>query len=407
MPVPDELRRYVPRTDLYDSLELVHYHMPVEQPPTTASYIIFKKGSKTYAKNGAYGHIEFEDTDAAKVIQQAIDALPSTGGKILFKTGMYEIGQTIILNKPMVFAGENVGATPDTCGACLRLKDNANCELLKTEWAAFIRITNLFFDGNRDNQTEEHSMLLIEDTCDIYIDHVFLRWGKLHGIEVKSPSRQVWNIFIHNVAIEDMLGMGIRVHAYPNVIERSYILNNFVWGTVQLLYNCKGILACNNYVQNIGIWSGDYCEISHNTVVGVLTLNHATHNIVTGNLCIGNNIGISVEEGCDYNIIIGNDVSTPSTPISIASGSNIHGIIKDNIGYVTENSGTATIPSGQTSVTVEHGLAGTPTIVFIEVNHDELKDYKITNKTSTQFTVEVPNAVSADRTFGWRVWYKP
>jgi len=82
-------------------------------------------------------------------------------------------------------------------------------------------------------------------------------------------------------------------------------------------------------------------------------------------------------------------------------------VIKRNEGFVTENSGTATIPSGQTSVTVPHGLVDTPTIVFIEVNHDELKNYKITNKTSTQFTVEVPNAVTADRTFSWRAWYEP
>jgi len=88
MSVPDELRRYVPRTDLYDSLELVHYHMPVEQPPATASYIIFKKGNKTYAKNGTYGHIEYEDTDSTTVIQNAVNAL-TNGGKIFIKRGTY------------------------------------------------------------------------------------------------------------------------------------------------------------------------------------------------------------------------------------------------------------------------------------------------------------------------------
>jgi len=109
----------------------------------------------------------------------------------------------------------------------------------------------------------------------------------------------------------------------------------------------------------------------------------------------------------DMNIII-RDVTIEASDQGVSVNPNCQKVYLENIiGYVTENCGTATIPSGQTSVTVEHGLAGTPTIVFIEVNHDELKDYKITNKTSTQFTVEVPNAVSADRTFSWRAWYEP
>jgi len=75
MPIPDELRRYVPRTDLYDSYDLIHYHMPIEQPPSTTSYIIFKKGNKTYAKNGVYGHIEYEDENATTTLQNVTDAL--------------------------------------------------------------------------------------------------------------------------------------------------------------------------------------------------------------------------------------------------------------------------------------------------------------------------------------------
>ena len=121
---------------------------------------------------------------------------------------------------------------------------------------------------------------------------------------------------------------------------------------------------------------------------------------------IGNSF-INAPPYIDYNsaymIIIGNNLRQVTPTFR---NPQLH-IIEHNYGYLTENSGTATIPSGQTSVTVNHGLVGTPTIVFIEVNHDELKDYKIINKTSTQFTVEVPNAVTADRTFSWRAWYEP
>ena len=110
MSVPDELRRYVPRTDLYDSYDLIHYHMPVEQPPATASYIIFRKGNKIYAKNGVYGHIEFEDTDPTSVIQNAANSLGETGGKILIRNGTYLINDTILLSKKTIIEGESEDA---------------------------------------------------------------------------------------------------------------------------------------------------------------------------------------------------------------------------------------------------------------------------------------------------------
>ena len=49
------------------------------------SYIIFKRDNLIYAKNGRTGEIEFQDEDAATVIQQAINALPDGGGKIFIR----------------------------------------------------------------------------------------------------------------------------------------------------------------------------------------------------------------------------------------------------------------------------------------------------------------------------------
>jgi hypothetical protein len=72
-----KLLNALPRPDLYDSWELVKRHMPIEQPPSTASYIVFQKGGQCYAKNGTTGHIEFGPGDASTVIQSAINALTS------------------------------------------------------------------------------------------------------------------------------------------------------------------------------------------------------------------------------------------------------------------------------------------------------------------------------------------
>lgn len=66
------------------------------------SYIIFKRDNLIYAKNGRTGEIEFQDEDAATVIQQAINALPDGGGKIFIKSGEYNLSTTVTISKTRV-----------------------------------------------------------------------------------------------------------------------------------------------------------------------------------------------------------------------------------------------------------------------------------------------------------------
>jgi hypothetical protein len=50
-------------------------------------------------------------------------------------------------------------------------------------------------------------------------------------------------------------------------------------------------------------------------------------------------------------------------------------IVKNNIGYVTENSGTATFSGNgsQTTFTIAHGLAGTPNVVNVTPASNDAK----------------------------------
>ena len=74
--------------------------LPPYEKAETASYVIYKQGNVIYAKNGETGAVEFSGTDAATVIQQAIDALTS-GGKIFIKAGTYTLTNSLTL-KPGV-----------------------------------------------------------------------------------------------------------------------------------------------------------------------------------------------------------------------------------------------------------------------------------------------------------------
>lgn len=60
----------------------------------TASYIIYKSGTTYYAIDGTTGVELTSGTDAATVIEAAIDALTS-GGLIFFKYAIYEIGTSL------------------------------------------------------------------------------------------------------------------------------------------------------------------------------------------------------------------------------------------------------------------------------------------------------------------------
>lgn len=91
--------------------------------------------------------------------------------------------------------------------------------------------------------------------------------------------------------------------------------------------------------------------------------------------------------------------------IHLAVGSN--SICTGNIGYVTENSGTATVANGATTVVVNHGLSVTPTADDITVtptnSMGNATKFYIGTFTSTQFTITVnadPGATTA--TFAWK-----
>ena len=67
----------------------------------------------------------------------------------------------------------------------------------------------------------------------------------------------------------------------------------------------------------------------------------------------------------------------------------------------TDNSGTATISSGNTSVVVSHGLFKAPVRVFLTGTHNEVAKCWVSNISDTEFTINAPSAVTDDRDVYW------
>jgi len=96
--------------------------------------------------------------------------------------------------------------------------------------------------------------------------------------------------------------------------------------------------------------------------------------------------------------IIGNELSGyPTLLYEVVAGVEI----KRNTGYVTENSGTATIAAGTTSVTVAHGLATTPTEVLV-TPRDDIGDVWVSARDGTNITINCDTAPAADVIVDWR-----
>lgn len=81
-------------------------------------------------------------------------------------------------------------------------------------------------------------------------------------------------------------------------------------------------------------------------------------------------------------------------------------IVRSNEPFVTENSGTATVVSGSTSIAVNHGLATTPTRVYISLTNNPTNDPQVCWVDTlgvAQFTIHTkvdPGATGA--IFNWR-----
>jgi hypothetical protein len=66
-----------------------------------------------------------------------------------------------------------------------------------------------------------------------------------------------------------------------------------------------------------------------------------------------------------------------------------------------KNGGVASIPNGQSTVTIQHGLTATPTIILLTGTHSEVSSLWVTGVTATEFTINTASPVTADRSVYW------
>jgi parallel beta-helix repeat protein len=176
----------------------------------------------------------------------------------------------------------------------------------------------------------------------------------------------------------------------------------------QCNYNGKQGIILNGSSNNV--FSGNHCShnstLAANTYSGVL-LTNSGYNTIASHRIFGvgeQKYGIEESGTSDYNIIQGNKLEGNATGGALILGTNTK--IRNNTGYATENSGTATFSGNGSTVAFSfaHGLATTPTHVKISAKSDDAAgDWKwsadATNVTITFMTA--PASGTNNVVFSW------
>lgn len=124
------------------------------------------------------------------------------------------------------------------------------------------------------------------------------------------------------------------------------------------------------------------------------------------------NYGISFDANCLNNEVIGNNLlGNTIAKIETPTGASI---IKDNVGYITENNSIATILSGTALIAVNLSgvivnTSGSPTTVIVSVITSGYGDrfYYPSNFNSGSFTIYTPNNTSAAVLLSYHTTYNP
>lgn len=197
--------------------------------------------------------------------------------------------------------------------------------------------------------------------------------------------------------------IGIEIATGQNLVNNSpgenmvIIADNILRNAGLMIYRTSNVDVHDNTIYNatearsggIKLEGAKYCHIHDNTIVrslfGIQEINYI--------------FSVPIDYS-DYNVFENNIIHNCTTPISKVGA---HDIIRMNVGYCTENSGTANIVTS-ILVTFPHGLAGTPTHVTCGFKTLSYGSWAwIANSTTITITV----AYAGSYTFSWFTEFKP
>jgi len=406
------------------------------------SFLIMKLDSLIIAQD-ELGRIRFSGTDASAVIQSALNAL-TNGGIVFIRKGTYTVNSqiTIKYSKITLIGEEGVKLYCPFAGTKLWVNGGLTD----------VRISNLTLDcakqsgnavyvaGDTLNRVRRFTI----DHCKIYNAY------PLNGIDATWTYESKY-LFNHIEGCDG--GLAVAHGGQNNIILGNILKDNthgflfqdgdgsIIVGNINMdgghgfrMYSMNECVLADN-ISWEGEHNGIYLLSSHNNLIsnnklygnwrGGILIENSNRNLIQGNVLRNNTSGgllyiyeIRLTGSSSRNIVRGNYIFTDhptwradygieeepgaTTDYNIIEENYIEGVdvagirtigantkVRRNIGYVTENSGTATF-SGDgttTSFTIPHGLASTPTVVKLEAKSADAAGDKYWTADATNITV--------------------
>jgi hypothetical protein len=176
-------------------IRLDHRHF-VDEP----SVIVFKEGDVVYALDTKTKKIISSSTDAATVIQKAIDALPSTGGKVFIKEGRYILSSTLKLKSYTCIKGAGpritVLAVKNGVPCAVQVFGNSATDRLKRVTLKGFSVEQEMWDGTEEGLWNIGG-IYIKYADLLNIDDVYIDWIGGRGIYIQS----CWESFFSRLRV--------------------------------------------------------------------------------------------------------------------------------------------------------------------------------------------------------------
>jgi len=351
--------------------------LDIRQPTIEPSYIIRKRGNLIEALNNKE-KVEFSGSDAATVIQSTINSA-GNNAIIFIKKAVYPITTTIKGNAYQTIISE---------GATLQASASLNGYLIEYDYASYVYsgkviLQGLIIDLNNStsasgvkvlhvqqstlkdleikNQNKSAGICILLDACHgTKIENCYIHTGHSNGIAiyVKGNANQIRKCWIEDI------GKGIMIDGWRDNQIVSNVIQAIDQYAIELIGECYNHKISRNWFESVT----DTCILFYDTntktrniifqnhfdtnVSKMITLDHCVSTLIKQNYCYASST-LTIDANSSKTQLIENDFSNVTIN---DNGSETK--YKDNIGYVTENSGIETGTGSQQ--TIAHGCDFTP-----------------------------------------------
>jgi len=309
-------------------------------------------------------------------IQQALNALPATGGEVVILDGTYNITASIHIPKNNVSLRGNGNATilkrmynstsTDIGKGLITLKGKKDC-----------KIQGLQIDGNKATYTSSYNYGIYLDsssknntvtgnTCNDNACGIRLYSSSNNTVTGNTCNNNSIGIYLYLSSDNTVTGNtcnnnnidGIYLDLSSDNTVTCNTCNNNNFDGISLSSSSNNTITgntCNNGSYGIYLYSSSdnntvTCNTCNNNNIDGISLSSSSNNTITGNTCNNNSIGIYLYSSSDNNTITGNtcnnnnidgislDLSSDNTVTCNTCNNNDHGIYL----YSSSNNNTVT-----------------------------------------------------------------